>query len=120
MLERIRAIFFKEKQVVEESSEVVANRRNLVSGLKAVFVIIPLLKPYNGEYDLVKLPYQYLDIISEVLRSDDEKITQNKLFFEVKELLQDIINNDGIFRIDNTYSEKSSKVEKFCYSLLED
>lgn len=118
MFEKIKSIFSKRKKEENDNDNMAEQRRDLILGLKAVFVIIPLLKPYNNEKDLVKIPHEYLNIISKVLNSEDNEIIQNKLFFDVKLYLEEIIENEGIFRIDNCYLEKTNIVENFCYSLL--
>lgn len=118
MLGKMKSIFIKRKETEVINNEAEEQRRNLILGLKAVFVIIPLLKPYNKEEDLVKVPNEHINIILRVLKSDDNKIIQNKLFFDVKKCLEEIIDNDGIFKIDETFLEKANMVQRFCHSVL--
>lgn len=118
MLKKIKSVFIKDKKEEIKNIENEEQRRNLVLGLKAVFVIIPVLKPCSNDTDLVKIPNEHINIILKVLESDDEKITQNKLFFEVKKYLEEIIENNGIFKIDEIFLKKANVVERFCYSVL--
>jgi len=118
MREKIKSIFLKKNLNIQREGKDCIQK--LILELKAVFVMIPLLKEYHGENNLVKLTDEHIHIISNILRSDSKELLENKFFPEIKEYLSKILEGDGILKLDDTFYTKAKVVERFCYSLLDE
>lgn len=115
---KIKTLFCKKSlnNAKEEKNYV----QKLILELKAVFVMIPLLKEYHEEKNLVKLPREHIQIISNLLESDSKELLENEFFPEIKEYLLKIVKGEGMLILDDVFYSKAKVVEKFCYSLLDE
>ncbi len=85
--------------------------------LNTLFVVIPLLQPYNNDINLVRIEGVQIEAIQNVLNADNEFILNNEFYIQSKEYLQRILNNDGVIELNQEFNSKSKIIQKLAYSL---
>jgi len=95
--------------------------KKLTMNLNMLFVAIPLLKPYGEEPNKVKLSQQHIDIILEVINSNNELIKNCEYYNDVIQILRGLIANkeEGI-EINSTFISDSRKIQKFYYTFQDE
>lgn len=95
--------------------------KQLAMKLNMLFVAIPLMKPYNGDINKVKLLEEHINVILDVLNSQNELIKNSEYYDEVKSILEEILdNNQNGIEINNSFISKARRIQIFYYSFQDE
>ncbi len=90
--------------------------KKLTMKLNMLFIAIPLLKPCENDVNRVNLLEEHIDIIQDVLNSDNELIKNHQLYHEVKNILEGMLaSNENGIEINHTFLSKARKIQNFYY-----
>ena len=106
------------KPLQKDSKDLEKEAAQLALKLNAVFVVIPMLKPYGEDVNKVKLLQEHLNIILDVLNTSNQVILGNQFYNEVKNILQKVLeeNEKGII-LNDELLKNSRMISKFSNSL---
>ena len=111
---RIKPNLDKNNTNIENENKNKKEAKDLVANLNVVFYSLPMVDPSKQR---IKLPEKYIQIINEVLNTENELILKSEYYNDVKNILIKILeyNNEGIL-IDDEFLAMSRKIQVFYYS----
>ena len=107
------------KSINKKSEDTIENARKLAGKLKVDFLAISYsFDPVSGSV-VVNLTDDMIEIIEEVLNTENEFIKSNEFFLKVKDYLQKMVDNRQI-TLNEEFDENFKTVEKLHYDTHRD